>query len=74
MATTGAEKQSQVENDTSTLNEQDVVSSVERDRFGAAVKTDPQEIALVRKVDVYMMVRVALFASFAPPCRSCSTL
>jgi hypothetical protein len=27
------------------------------DRFGAAAKVDPKEIALVRKIDCYMMVR-----------------
>jgi len=32
---------------------------VELDKFGAAVKTDPAEIALVKKIDLYMMVSVA---------------
>ena len=30
----------------------------ELDRFGAAAKTDPAEIALVKKIDLYMLVRV----------------
>lgn len=29
------------------------------DEFGAHVKTDPKEIALVRKLDMYMMVSLA---------------
>jgi hypothetical protein len=32
---------------------------IELDKFGAAVKTDPAEIALVKKIDLYMMVSVA---------------
>jgi hypothetical protein len=32
---------------------------VELDKFGATVKMDPAEIALVKKVDLYMMVSVA---------------
>lgn len=35
------------------------VNGVEFDRFGAAAKTDPAEIALVKKIDLYMMVSVA---------------
>ena len=31
-------------------------STTEYDRFGSAKKTDPKEIALVRKIDIYMMV------------------
>lgn len=31
---------------------------VEFDKFGAAAKTDPAEIALVKKIDLYMMVSV----------------
>lgn len=27
------------------------------DRFGSVAKTDPKEIALVRKIDLYLMVR-----------------
>jgi hypothetical protein len=26
------------------------------DKFGSAAKTDPREIALVKKIDLYMMV------------------
>jgi hypothetical protein len=29
---------------------------VELDKFGAAAKTDPAEIALVKKIDLYMLV------------------
>lgn len=32
----------------------------EFDAFGARKKTDPKEVALVRKLDLYMMVRAAL--------------
>lgn len=34
------------------------------DEFGAAAKTDPKEIALVRKLDWFMMVRLALFLGY----------
>lgn len=30
--------------------------TTEYDRFGSAKKTDPKEIKLVRKIDIYMMV------------------
>ena len=33
------------------------------DKFGAHIKTDPKEIALVRKLDIYMLVRLFLQSS-----------
>jgi hypothetical protein len=38
--------------------EKDLVSGV--DQFGAKSKTDPREIALVRKLDIYIMVCICL--------------
>lgn len=34
----------------------DMKPSPQYDQFGAAAKIDPKEIALVRKIDIYMMV------------------
>lgn len=40
------------------VENQDNEKSAERhDRFGSVAKTDPKEIALVRKIDLYLMVR-----------------
>lgn len=39
------------------VENQDGEKSTERhDRFGSVAKTDPKEIALVRKLDLYLMV------------------
>lgn len=35
--------------------------NVKLDAFGASAKTDPKEIALVKKLDWYMMVSVHVF-------------
>lgn len=32
----------------------------QHDKFGSAAKTDPREIALVRKIDLYMMVSLCV--------------
>jgi hypothetical protein len=46
------------------LEEQDTKGDVEKvekvDQFGARSKTDEKEIALVRKLDLYMLVGVCL--------------
>lgn len=34
-----------------------------KDEFGAHTKTDPREIALVRKLDMYMLVSLAIKTS-----------
>ncbi|KAI9035866.1 putative MFS transporter [Aspergillus affinis] len=36
-------------------NDEPLKSTTQYDRFGSAKKTDPKEIALVRKIDIYMM-------------------
>jgi hypothetical protein len=36
--------------------------NVKLDAFGASAKTDPKEIALVKKLDWYMMVSVRVFS------------
>jgi len=47
------------------LNEVDEKDGVQRDldQFGAWAKSDPKEIALVKKLDLYIMVRKVLFAT-----------
>lgn len=37
-------------------HQSDMKPSPQYDQFGAAAKVDPKEIALVRKIDIYMMV------------------
>lgn len=45
------------------VENQDNEKNIERhDRFGSVAKTDPKEIALVRKIDLYLMVREDLQA------------
>lgn len=34
----------------------DDISPEDRDKFGGYAKTDPEEIALVKKLDIYLMV------------------
>lgn len=47
--------------------EKPVVVAVGVDRFGAYAKTDPLEIALVRKLDLIMMVSCDVLPSTAKP-------
>lgn len=49
-------------------NTKDGAEDVEtmRDSFGARKKIDPKEIKLVRKIDIYMMVRGLTCPSDAP--------
>lgn len=47
------------------LMKQPVIEKV--DEFGAHTKTDPKEIALVRKIDWYILVSVDTHTYLAPP-------
>lgn len=48
-----------VESATEHVENQDGEKNAARhDKFGSVAKTDPKEIALVRKLDLYLMVRM----------------
>lgn len=51
-----AAKTSSVEHVDSEQEDQ-VENGTQADKFGSIAKTDPKEIALVKKLDLYMMVR-----------------
>ena len=63
MATDGKNNISHVE----TRDEEDQIQKTDQnvkvDAFGASAKTDPKEIALVKKLDWYMMVGVRVLTS-----------